>query len=163
MFLLVVLWLISLLLAAYLFHQEKKHMYVAKVGINPFKRTWEVLSFSWKHKYPVNRSPFTYFEEYTPSHLDLGKKQYSGPFRTEEVEDVMTFLHLLLLLGILFGYHVAGDGFLVAEKMQLYACPNSFSVWGTLAFNPGFVSSIVVLISIPTIWILPKIYMQIHT
>ena len=77
--LLVFFWLIGLLLAAYLFHQEKKHMYVAKVGTNPFKRMWEVLSFAWKHKYPVNRSAFTYCEEHTPSRLDLGKEAVWWP------------------------------------------------------------------------------------
>ena len=99
-------------------------MYVEKVGINPFKRLWEVLSFAWKHKYPVNRSAFTYCEDHTPSRLDFGEKQYGGPFTTEEVEDVKTFLHLLLLLMTLFGYHVAGDGFMEAKNMQLYSCPS---------------------------------------
>ena len=60
----------------------------------------------------------------TPSRLDLGKEQYGGPFTSEGVEDVKTFLCLLLLLVTLFGCHVAGDGFLVAENMQLYGCPS---------------------------------------
>ena len=106
-------------------------MYVAKVGTNPFKSMWKVLSFAYKHKYPVNRSAFTYCEEQTPSRLDLGKKQYGGPFTTEDVEDVKTFLRLLLVLVSLFGYHVAGDGFFVAENMQLYGCPY-LAVWGLL-------------------------------
>ena len=105
----------------------------------------------------MKRSAFTYCEENTPSRLDLGMEQYGGPFITEEVEDVKTFLRLLLLLVSLFGYHIASDGFLVAENMQLDGCP-SLAVWGTLVSNPGFVSSIVVLISIPTIWLLPKSY-----
>ena len=155
------LWLICLLLSAYSFHQEKKHMYVAKGGTNPFKSMWKVLSFAYKHKYPVNRSAFTYCEEQTPSRLDLGKKQYGGPFTMEDVEDVKTFLRLLLVLVTLFGYHVAGDGFFVAENMQLYGCPY-LAVWGLLVINPGFVSSIVVLISIPTIWFFSK-DLQIHT
>ena len=115
--LLILFWLICLLLAAYLFHQEKKHMYVAKVGTNPFRGIWTVLSFAWKHKHPVNRSALTYCEEHIPSRLDLGKEQYGGPFTTEKVEDVKTFLRLLLLLMTLFRYHVAGDGFLVAESI----------------------------------------------
>ena len=135
-FLLILLWLIALLLAAYLLHQEKKHMYVAKVGTNPFKRMWKVLTFAWRHKYPMNRSAFTYCEEHTPSRLDLGKEQYGGPFKTEEVEDVKAFLHLLLLLLTLFGYHVAGNVYFIAKHMQLYSCPNSLAVWGILAFNP---------------------------
>ena len=83
--------------------------------------------------------------------------QYGGPFTTEEVEDVKTFLQLLLLLGTLFGYHIAGDGFVVVKNMQLYGCP-SLVVWGIFVVNPSFVSSIVVLISIPLFSFLPKIY-----
>ena len=69
---------------------------------------WKILHFPWKHKYPVNRSAFSYCEGHNPSHLDLGKEQYHGrPFTTEEVEDIKTFLRQLLLLLTLFGYHVA--------------------------------------------------------
>ena len=106
----------------------------------------------------MNRSTFTYCEEHTPSRLDLGKEQYGGPFKTEEVEDVKAFLRLLLLLVTRFGYHVAGDGFLVAENMQLYGCPD-LAVLDIFVYNPGFISSIVILIPIPTIsWFLLKLY-----
>ena len=67
-------------------------MYVTKVGINPFKHIWKVLTFAWKHKYPVNQNASTYSEEHTPSCLDPGKKQYGGPFITKEVDDVKTLL-----------------------------------------------------------------------
>ena len=65
----------------------------------------------------MNRSAFTYCEKQIPSQLDLGKMQYGGPYTTEEVEDVKTFLRLLLLLGTLFGYHIAGDRFVVVKNM----------------------------------------------
>ena len=71
----------------------------------------------------MNQSAFTYCEDHTPSRLDLGKNQYGGPFTTEEVEDVKTFLRLLLLLLTLFGYHVAGDGFMVAKNIQPLSAP----------------------------------------
>ena len=58
----------------------KKNMYIEKTGENPFRKVCKVLKFAWKHKYPVNRSAFTYCEENTPSRMDLGKKQYGGPF-----------------------------------------------------------------------------------
>ena len=78
-FLLVLFWLICLLLTSYLVHEEKKHICIAKVGINQFKRTWEVLSFARKHsKISVNQSAFTYCKQSTPSHLDIGKEQYHG-------------------------------------------------------------------------------------
>ena len=92
------LWMSSLAVSSLLFHQLKKHMYIAKAGMNPFKLMWKVLTFAWKNKYPLNRSAFTYCEDHTPSRLDLGKEQYGGPFTTEEVEDVKTFFRLILLL-----------------------------------------------------------------
>ena len=155
--LLMLIWMTGLLLASYLFHYEKKQMYVAKVGVNPFKRMWDVLSFAWNHKYLVNRSAFTYCEDHAPSRLDLGKKQYGGPFTMEDVEDVKTFLRLLVLLVSLFGYHVAGDGFMVAETMQLYGCP-SLAVWGIVVVNPTFVSSMVLLTYIP----ISRFWQKIH-
>ena len=43
------------------------------------------------------------FGKKTPSCIDLGKEKYGGTFVTEEVEDVKTFLHLLLLLTSMCG------------------------------------------------------------
>ena len=57
----------------------------------------------------------------------------------------------------LFGYHVAGDGYLVLENVQLHGCP-SLTVWKTLVYNLGFVSSMVILIAILSLWFSPKIY-----
>ena len=117
-------------------------MYIAKAGMNIFKQVWKVPSFSWRHKYPLNRSAFTYCENNVPSRLDLGKEQYGGPFTTEQVEDVRTFFLLLLLLMPLFGYHIAADGFASAQLMERYSCPSEV-IWVLLVFNPGFLSSMV--------------------
>ena len=138
-------------------HEAKRNMYIAKTGINPFKQMWKVLKFGLQNKHPLNRSAFTFCEDTTPSRLDLGKHQYGGPFTTEEVEDVKTFLRLLLLLVTLFGYHMAGDGFAIVHHMQKYSCP-SLAVWGLFTFNPTSTTSLVVLISIPVMKCLPKIH-----
>ena len=61
------------------------------------KTIYCVLKFAVKHKAPLNRSAFTYWEEDIPSRMDLGKSKYGGPFTTEEVEDVKTVLRMLLL------------------------------------------------------------------
>ena len=42
--------------------------------------------------YPRNRSALTYWEKEYPSHIDLGKEKYGGPFSEEEVENVKTVL-----------------------------------------------------------------------
>ena len=58
------------------------------------KTIFQVLRFAAKHKAPLNRSAFTYWEEDIPSRIDLGKSKYGGPFTTEQVEDVKTILRL---------------------------------------------------------------------
>ena len=61
------------------------------------KTIYRVLKFAAKHKTPLNRSAFTYWEEDIPSRIDLGKSKYGGPFTTEQVEDVKTILHLTVI------------------------------------------------------------------
>ena len=61
------------------------------------KTIYQVLKFAAKHKAPLNRSAFTYWEQDIPSRIDLGKSKYGGPFTTEQVEDVKTVLRLLAI------------------------------------------------------------------
>ena len=71
---------------------------------------YKVLKFAVKHKAPLNRSAFTYWEEDIPSRIDLGKTKYGGPFTTEQVEDVKTILRLIaialpfFIIGLSFGF-----------------------------------------------------------
>ena len=69
---------------------------------HPLKTVYRVLKFAKQHKYPVNRSAFTYCEDEIPSRIDLGKSKYGGPFTTEEVEDVKTFFRILLVLIVIY-------------------------------------------------------------
>ena len=71
---------------------------------NPLKNVLQVLKYTAKHKYPVRRSAFTYGE--VPSRIDFAKQQYGGRFTTEQVEDVKTFLRIVLVLFALFGFFV---------------------------------------------------------
>ena len=76
------------------------------------KTIYQVLKFTAKHKAPLNRSAFTYWEEDIPSRLDLGKSRYGGPFTTEQVEDVKTFFKILIMLipiSIIFLTLIAGN------------------------------------------------------
>ena len=61
------------------------------------KTIYQVLKFAVKHKAPIYRSALTYWEEDVPSRLDLGKTKYGGPFTTEQVEDVKTFLKIIVI------------------------------------------------------------------
>ena len=66
---------------------------------NPFKLVYSVVRYVIKHKHPECRSAFTYCEDEPPSRVDFGKSKYGGPFTTERVEDVKTFLRLI---GVMF-------------------------------------------------------------
>ena len=67
---------------------------------NPFKLVLRVIKYSIKTKYPRQRSAFTYHEEELPSRIDFGKQKYGGPFTTEQVEDVKTFLRIALVITV---------------------------------------------------------------
>ena len=130
------------------FATTKKHFYIQKAGLNPFKNIYKVLKYSWKHKVPEHRSAFTYWEEDIPRRIDLGKNKYGGPFTNEEVEDIKTFLRILPLLLCLFGYHLAGDGYSAPEQLQRTSCP-SLPVLLLIVGNPLHMSTLVSVVGIP--------------
>ena len=131
-----------------LFCVYKKHFYIQRAGLNPFKSIYKVLKYAWKHKVPEHRSAFTYWEEDIPPRIDLGKNKYGGPFTNEEVEDTKTFLRILPLLLCLFGYHVAGDGYSAPEQLQRISCP-SLPVFLLIVVNPLHMSALVTVVGIP--------------
>ena len=65
---------------------------------NPFKLVYNVIQYAIKNARPKRRSAFTYCEDDLPSRIDFGKAKYGGPFTTEQVEDVKTFLRLLTVV-----------------------------------------------------------------
>ena len=67
---------------------------------NPFKLVYSVIRYAIKHKHPECRSAFTYCEDEPPSRIDFGKSKYGGPFTTEQVEDVKTFLRVIFVICI---------------------------------------------------------------
>ena len=68
------------------------------VAQNPLKLLYKVIHYAIKNKNPDHRSPFFYLEDKLPSRIEFGKSKYGGPFTTEQVEDVKTFLRLLVIL-----------------------------------------------------------------
>ena len=77
----------------------KYHWFSTNTGRhNPYKTVCKVLSFARKHKYPLQRSAFTFCDKYIPSRLDFAKERFGGPFPTEKVENVKTFLRILIIL-----------------------------------------------------------------
>ena len=127
---------------------SKKHFYIQKTGLNPFKNIYKVLKYSWEHKVPEHRSAFTYWEEDIPRRIDLGKSKYGGPFTNEEVEDTKTFLRILPLLLCLFGYHLTGDGYSAPIQLQRTSCP-SLPVLLLIVYNPQHLTALVTVVGIP--------------
>ena len=94
------------------------------VAKNPFRLVYSVIKYAIKNKQPQLRSAFTYCEDELPSRIDFGKSKYGGPFTIEEVEDVKTFLRLLVIAfttSILFGIVVAFFMLKVQLSNQLVA------------------------------------------
>ena len=76
----------------------KRHWFYSEPGHhNPYKMVIKVLNFARKHDYPLQRSAFTYCDDERPSRLDFGKQRFGGPFTTEQVEDVKTFLRIVVI------------------------------------------------------------------
>jgi peptide/histidine transporter 3/4 len=78
---------------------------------NPYKLAYKVIKYALKNKHPQRRSAFTYCEDELPSRLDFGKSKYGGPFTTEQVEDVKTFLRVLVFTT--FCSLVPGEAFII--------------------------------------------------
>ena len=142
---------------------------------NPCKMVMKVLNFARKHTCPIQRSAFTYCDDEEPSRLDFAKERYGGPFTTEQVEDVKTFLRILAVLlalgllfvldipasffvSILFGLH-AGDHSAISQQ----ACSGGFILLGkgstnnlvTVLIFPAYITTVFSVLSqrIPRIFL----------
>ena len=135
---------------------RKRWFYSEPGHNNPYKMVGKVLNFSRKHKYPLQRSAFTYSGEEDPSRIDYAKERYGGPFTTEQVEDVKTFFRILIVLlalgllfvleipasifvSILFGLHTGGHS-AVAKQI----CNSEF-----ILFGKGSMINIVTVLVLP--------------
>ena len=82
----------------------KKWLIDDKEKRNPYKNVIQVLSLAARIKRPVHRSAFSFSGASPPSRINLTKKVHGGKFSNEDVEDVKTFLRLLLVsLSIMSG------------------------------------------------------------
>ena len=64
---------------------------------NPYWKVIRVLFLAMVIKRPIHRSAFSFSGASPPSRINLTKKVHGGKFSNEEVEDVKTFLRLLLV------------------------------------------------------------------
>ncbi len=91
------------------------------------KTIYHVLKFAKQHKAPLNRSALTYWEEDIPSRMDLGKSKYGGPFTAEQVEDVKTFLKMLVICIPMFLTSLSWAGSMY-DNMKMMPIPNSSNI-----------------------------------
>ena len=96
--------------------------------INPLKQIRNVLRYAAKHKYPELRSAFTYGE--LPSRMDLAKQRYGGPFTTEQVEDVKSFLRIFLLLVSLLAFRFQDQTGLTNNHIRALVQPEQMEEYG---------------------------------
>ena len=94
----------------------KRRWFLSEPGYqNPYKVVCGVFKFAKSHKHPLRRSAFTHSDDYIPSRLDFAKERFGGPFTTEQVENVKTFIRILLVLfavGPAFALEVPGSYFI---------------------------------------------------
>ena len=148
-FILLVFSIFFSVLNAFVFFCCKKYFQIEEIKQNPLKLIINVLKYSYHHKYPERRSAFTYWENYIPSRIDLGKEKYGGPFTYEQVEDVKTMLRLLLLMVSLFGFHITGDGHSLTHYiLNTMGCP-SLVPFITIIMNPQHIPLLIVTFGIP--------------
>ena len=91
---------------------------------NPYKTLFKVLNFTRKHKYPLQRSAFTYSDDFKPSRIDYAKERFGGPFTMEQVEDVKAFIKILIVL-------------LTLGPVHFLQVPSSFFVFPLFGLHAG--------------------------
>ena len=153
---------VSVLASLLSLYQLKRYLTIEPAGHNPFTTVYKVLKYAWQHKCPERRSAFTYWEEDIPPRIDLGKSKYGGPFTTEEVEDVKTFLTLLLVLSSLFGFHLADNGYSVVRQLNFKFCPSQI-LQASVTVSPNILQTVTVMVSIPILHflLLPRLHRYI--
>ena len=117
---------------------------------NPIKVIWRVMRYALTHKQPMRRSAFTY-GELPPSRLDLCKERYGGPFTTEQVENVKSFLYILSIILGAFGFGFLDTKNKISDqylKFMQKDVPNSF-IENLLLIYPLAVPYIFIVFVVP--------------
>ena len=136
----------------------KRRWFIIDSGVgNPYREVAQVVRFARRHKIPIQRSAFTYWEDNIPTGLDLGKSKYGGPFTTEQVENVKAFFgisFILLSLGPFFTADIAASAVLPILKNHMMASsPWTFDFGTEIAYsmfgNGGTLYPIFIVILIP--------------
>ena len=116
-------WLLLTFVMPISFCIAKSSWFVTNTSLgNPYREVRQVTRFAKKHKVPIRRSAFTYWEDDIPTGLDLGKSKYGGPFTTEQVENVKALIgiqRILVALAPFFTADFAASAFLPIFKHHM--------------------------------------------
>ena len=135
------------ILVVFIVHKKKYWLLTEHLGGNPYLLTWSVVKFAAQHNKSIKRSAFTYCESDYPSRLDFGKKRYGGPFTTEQVEDVKTFLNILKVL-LCLGPVFFLEKCTIHKYHESHDYDYSTDFWKEQIFN-GVISAALAVIFIP--------------
>ena len=154
------LFILVLLIFIFVGWWKQQWFHSEPVRHNPYKTVFQVIKFAWRHKYPVQYSAFSESDDKEPSRLDYAKEVYGGPFTTEQVEDVRTFLKIivvLLSLGPVFTL-TAPAGLFYAKFVEHVTSPdkmNNSCNWKWIALDTGGLKYLVATVFFPIyIWLL---------
>lgn len=131
---------------------------------NPYGLVYKVLRFVAKHKQPLQRSALTFSDDVMPSRMDFAKTKFGGPFTTEVVEDVKTFLRILVMLFFIsptFYYRISSSNLfpLYALHMGASIPLNNKCTTDWLVFQSGNLAYVVSFVAIPfyVFFLLPRV------
>jgi peptide/histidine transporter 3/4 len=167
-------FILALLVLVVVGRWKRQWFHAEPVRHNPYKTVFQVINFSWKHKYPIQYSTYEYDEE-QPSRFDYAKERFGGPFTTEQVEDVKTFLKIisvLLSLGPVFTLTSPTILFYAnfVEHVTMLDKTNTSCSWKWIVLDMGGLRYLVATLFFPIyIWLLysalrnriPKIFTRL--
>ena len=126
-----------------------------KKFVNPYKNVYRVLKFTVRHGKPLgHRSALTYSDDVRPSKIDFAKQKYGGIFTTEVVEDVKTFIRILLMLLAItpmFYFEVSTSYLFPIYGLHLgiNVSVNDKCTYEWMVFESGNLTSIISTVAIP--------------
>ena len=122
---------------------------------NPYRNVYRVLKFAAKHGKPLgHRSALTYSDDIKPSRIDFAKQKYGGIFTTEVVEDVKTFLRILLMLLAItpmFYFEVSTSYLFPIYGLHLgmNVSVNGYCTYEWILIKSGSLSTLISVVGIP--------------
>ena len=148
-----VMQVIALVLAIVMMKRGIKYFEIEPAGKNPVKIIIKVIQYAIYHKTPEHRSAFTYGDEQT-CRLDFAKDRYGGPFSTEEVENVKTFLRIILIFISMIGFRFTDQTTTTSNHIVSLSITanvtSSASIWyNYITIDTFGVSVLVILFGIP--------------